>query len=93
MADKRKGSQQDRQSIDRDKDMNNLHIYQKIKNLLLSGGRYTAAELNYICGGNDARKIISNLRNKELMNIRDIRLEDGRKLYWYSPIDREGGKL
>jgi len=55
---------------------------QKVRKLLLSGGKFTAVQLNEIVGFNDARKVISDLRNKEKMNIQDIKLPDGRKLYW-----------
>lgn len=53
----------------------------QIKDLLLSGGKYTAKQLNSITGGNDARKSISVLR-KEGYNIVDIKLQRGIKLYW-----------
>ncbi|GEM_PF-7034667 len=89
MTNKRKGGHKDRQSFEPiSKDTNKSRIHQKIRNLFLSGGKYTASEINRICGGNDARKTISMLRNKELLNIRDIRLDDGRKLYWYSPTGK-----
>ena len=65
-------------------------IRRKVKALFLSGGQYTASEINRICGGNDARKVISLLRTNELMNIRDLRLSNGCKLYWYEPKEREG---
>lgn len=65
-------------------------IRRKVKALFLSGGQYTASEINRICGGNDARKYISQLRNQELMNICDLRLKNGCKLYWYEPKEREG---
>ena len=65
-------------------------IRRKVKALFLSGGQYTASEINRICGGNDARKVISLLRTNELMNIRDLRLKNGCKLYWYEPKEREG---
>ncbi|WP_321520046.1 hypothetical protein [uncultured Bacteroides sp.] len=55
---------------------------QKVRKLLLLGGKFTAVQLNEIVGFNDARKVISDLRNKEKMNIQDIKLSDGRKLYW-----------
>ena len=92
MANKKKGSHKDRQSKERCKDIQNLRIHQKIRNLLLRGGKYTASDLNRICGGNDARKTISILRNKELLDIRDMRMDDGRKLYWYSPDTKKGGE-
>ena len=49
--------------------------------LFLSGGKYRAKEINDRVGFNDARKVISTLR-REGMRIKDIRLDDGRKLYW-----------
>lgn len=92
MNKKTKGDHEDRQSLEPNKDSKKLHIHQKIRGLFLNGGRYTASELNSICGGNDARKVISILRNKELLNIKDIRLDDNRKLYWLSPIRKKGGE-
>lgn len=92
MSKKRKGSHIDRPSSAHGKDTNDFHIHQQIRNLFMKGGSYTASELNHICGGNDARKVISLLRNKELMNIRDVRLPDGRKRYWYSPESKKGGE-
>ena len=60
----------------------NTCIYRRVRVLFLSGGKYTAAEINDLIGFNDARKVISDLRHKEGWDIQDIRLEDGRKLYW-----------
>lgn len=48
---------------------------------LTKGMRYTARQINEFVGFNDARKIISILR-KEGMNIVDITLKNGCKLYW-----------
>ena len=41
----------------------------EIRSLFLSGGTYTARELNHLTGSNDARKCISVLRHDEEMNI------------------------
>lgn len=92
MANKRKGSHRDRQSKNRCKVTNEDCIHQRIKRLFISGGQYTASEINRICGGNDARKAISRLRKEDLLNIRDLRLETGCKLYWYAPDSLKGGK-
>lgn len=89
MTNKRKGSHKDRQSKSRNKDTNNDCIHQRIRHLFLSGGQYTASEINRICGGNDARKAISRLRKEDLMNIRDLRLDSGCKLYWHAPVTRK----
>ncbi|SDX65774.1 hypothetical protein SAMN05444283_1611, partial [Bacteroides stercoris] len=43
---------------------------------------FTARRINELVGFNDARKAISELRHKEGMNIQDIRLSNGCKLYW-----------
>lgn len=61
--------------------MNNTAIIAKIRSLFNSGYKYTAKELNALIGFNDARKVISVLR-QEGMNIKDIRLENQCKLYW-----------
>ena len=58
----------------------------KIKALFLRGGKYTAKQLNEISGGNYARKGISVLRRAG-MDIQDIRLPDGCKLYWLNIQD------
>ncbi len=64
-----------------DKDSEKKRTYGKVRQLFLDGGKYTAVELNEIVNFNDARKVISVLRAQG-WNIRDIRLEDQRKLYW-----------
>lgn len=61
------------------------HYYtplQKIRNLFLNGGVYTARRLNELSQSNDARKCISVLRHAEYMPIKDKRRSDGCKLYW-----------
>jgi hypothetical protein len=62
--------------------MNSTIIIAKIKALFLSGNKYTAKQLNALCGFNDSRKAISVLRS-EGMDIKDVRLENQCKLYWY----------
>ena len=57
----------------------------QIRKLFREGGKYTAKQLNEITGGNDARKVISDIRHKDGMRIKDIRLNDGCKLYWLEP--------
>lgn len=67
------------------KGIDNIPIIQKIRSLFLRGGKYTAMEINLIVGTNDARKFISQLRRHGL-DIHDLRMEDGSKVYWY-PTD------
>lgn len=64
------------------KNSNSCKTIQKVRTLFLEGNKLTALSINQICQTNDARKIISDLRNKEGWNIQDMRLNDGRKLYW-----------
>ena len=63
---------------------NNALLIAKIKALLIAGQKYTAKQLNAVCGFNDSRKVISVLRAKG-MKIQDVRLENRCKLYWYVP--------
>ena len=78
------------------KDSKSFRIKQQIRKLFLDGGKYTSKDLNTLTGGNDSRKVISDLR-KEGWDIKDVRLDDRRKLYWLEPdkrqmsIDWEGG--
>lgn len=65
----------------RDKDNNNLPIIARVRELFLSGGKYTANEINSLVGFNDARKVISTLRS-EGFNIQDYRLPNQRKVYF-----------
>jgi len=65
----------------RSKDNKSSRIKQQIRKLFLDGGKYTSKDLNTLTGGNDSRKVISDLR-KEGWNIKDVRLDDRRKLYW-----------
>lgn len=65
-----------------DKDTNSSRNIRAVRKLFLSGEKFTAKEINELVGFNDARKVISDLRHKEGMNILDIRLADSCKLYW-----------
>lgn len=65
----------------RNKDTSSSQIKQLVRKLFLDGGKYTSKDLNTLTGGNDSRKVISDLR-KEGWNIKDVRLDDRRKLYW-----------
>lgn len=62
---------------------------QQVRKLFLDGGKYTAREINEIVGFNDARKIISVLRNNEHWDIKDIRLDNGCKLYWLEKNEKQ----
>lgn len=62
---------------------------QQVRKLFLSGGKYTAREINEIVGFNDARKIISVLRNNEHWDIKDIRLDNGCRLYWLEKNEKQ----
>ena len=64
------------------KDTNSSRNIRAVRKLFLSGDKFTARQINELIGFNDARKAISELRHKEGMNIQDIRLTDGCKLYW-----------
>lgn len=72
----------------RSKDSKSSRIKQQIRKLFLDGGKYTSKDLNTLTGGNDRRKVISDLR-KEGWNIKDVRLDDRRKLYWLEPDKRQ----
>jgi hypothetical protein len=69
--------------------MESSKIIQQVRKLFLGGGRYTAKDINKLIGFNDARKVISTLRNNEGWDIRDTRLDDGCKLYWLERDDRQ----
>ena len=72
----------------RSKDNKSSRIKQQIRKLFLDGGKYTSKDLNTFTGGNDSRKVISDLR-KEGWDIKDVRLDDRRKLYWLEPDKRQ----
>lgn len=82
---------------DKSKDTGSSRIIQQVRAIFLSGRKVTAKEINAETDSNDARRVISTLRNKEGWDIKDMRLEDGKKLYWLEPdkrqmtIDWEGG--
>lgn len=62
-----------------------------VRALFRSGRKLTAKEINLVTGGNDARKVISDLR-KEGWNIQDIRQSNRCKLYWLAqenPVNHE----
>lgn len=65
-----------------DKSTDSARLIQSVRKLFLSGGKYTAKEINSLCQTNDARKLISVLRNDEGWQIEDCRLPNGCKLYW-----------
>lgn len=67
---------------DYDKSSNSSRVIQHVRAIFLSGRKVTAKEINSETNSNDARRVISTLRNDEGWNIKDIRLDDGRKLYW-----------
>ena len=81
----------------RSKDNKSSRIIQQVLSIFLSGRKVTAKEINAETNSNDARRVISTLRNDEGWNIKDVRLDDNRKLYWLEPdkrqmsIDWEGG--
>ncbi len=81
----------------RSKDNKSSRIIQQVRSIFLSGRKVTAKEINAETNSNDARRVISTLRNDEGWNIKDVRLDDRRKLYWLEPdkrkmsIDWEGG--
>jgi hypothetical protein len=71
-----------------DKSTDSARLIQSVRKLFLSGSKFTAKELNSLAGTNDARKLISVLRNKEGWKIEDCRLSNSCKLYW---LAGEGG--
>ena len=73
----------------RSKDNKSSRIIQQVRSIFLSGRKVTAKEINAETNSNDARRVISNLRNDEGWNIKDVRLDDRRKLYWLEPDKRQ----
>ena len=67
---------------DYDKSSNSSRVIQRVRSIFLSGRKVTAKEINSETNSNDARRVISTLRNVEGWNIVDCRLPDNRKLYW-----------
>lgn len=73
----------------RSKDSKSSRIIQQVRSIFLSGRKVTAKEINAETNSNDARRVISTLRNDEGWNIKDVRLDDRRKLYWLEPDKRQ----
>lgn len=73
----------------RSKDNKSSRIIQQVRSIFLSGRKVTAREINAETNSNDARRVISTLRNDESWNIKDVRLDDRRKLYWLEPDKRQ----
>ena len=67
---------------DRSKDNKSSRIIQQVRSIFLSGRKVTAREINAETNSNDARRVISTLRNDEGWKIEDCRLSNGCKLYW-----------
>lgn len=65
-----------------DKSTDSARLIQSVRKLFLSGGKFTAKDINSLAQTNDARKLISVLRHKEGWKIEDCRLSNGCKLYW-----------
>ena len=74
---------------DRSKDNHSSRIIQQVRSIFLSGRKVTAKEINAATNSNDARRVISTLRNDEGWDIKDVRLDDRRKLYWLEPDKRQ----
>lgn len=81
----------------RSKDNKSSRIIQQVRSIFLSGRKVTAKEINAETNSNDARRVISTLRNDEGWKIADCRLPDRTKLYWLekdkrqTSIDWKGG--
>ena len=73
----------------RSKDNKSSRIIQQVRSIFLSGRKVTAKEINAETNSNDARRVISTLLRKEGWNIKDVRLDDKRKLYWLEPDKRQ----
>ena len=48
-----------------DKSTDSARLIQSVRKLFLSGGKFTAKDINSLAGTNDVRKFISVLRHKE----------------------------
>ena len=72
----------------RSKDSKSSRIIQQVRSIFLSGRKVTAKAINAETNSNDARRVISTLR-KEGWDIKDVRLDDNRKLYWLEPDKRQ----
>lgn len=71
------------------KDNKSSRIIQQVRSIFLSGRKVTAKEINAETNSNDARRVISTLRNDEGWDIKGVRLDDRRKLYWLEPDKRQ----
>ena len=71
------------------KDSKSSPIIQQVRAIFLSGRKVTAKDINAVTNSNDARRVISTLRNNEGWNIKDVRLDDNRKLYWLESDKRQ----
>ena len=71
------------------KDSKSSPIIQQVRAIFLSGRKVTAKDINAETNSNDARRVISTLRNNEGWNIKDVRLDDNRKLYWLESDKRQ----
>lgn len=98
MEEKKKGNPKITHSFNtHDKGSKSYRIIQQVRSIFLSGRKVTAKEINAETHSNDARRIISTLRNDEGWKIADCRLPDRTKLYWLEKdkrqmsFDREGG--
>lgn len=74
---------------DRSKDNHSSRIIQQVRSIFLSGRKVTAKEINAETHSNDARRLISTLRNDEGWKIADCRLPDRTKLYWLEQDKRQ----
>ncbi|THG66275.1 hypothetical protein [Bacteroides faecichinchillae] len=73
----------------RSKDSKSSRIIQQVRSIFLSGRKVTAKEINAETNSNDARRVISTLRNDEGWNIKDVRLDNNCKLYWLELDERK----
>lgn len=89
MSAKKKAASTTANLPDCDKSSHSSRVIQQVRSIFLSGRKVTAKEINAKTNSNDARRVISTLRNDEGWNIVDCRLPDNRKLYWLaeSPND------
>ena len=71
------------------KDSKSSPIIQQVRAIFLSGRKVTAKDINAETNSNDARRVISTLRNNEGWNIKDVRLDDNRKLNWLESDKRQ----
>ena len=51
--------------------------------------KHVGSRILYEADAIDARRVISTLRNDEGWDIKDVRLDDRRKLYWLEPDKRQ----